>query len=68
MDYQNNKKSCFAWIDNEKCNALTEKECKNCKFYKKRKAIKNNPYYPYSYKSMKDFETDLKKYNLRYID
>ena len=25
---------CFAYLDEHRCNALNEKDCKNCKFYK----------------------------------
>lgn len=31
---EENKTSCFAYISKDKCGALMEKDCKNCKFYK----------------------------------
>lgn len=30
----NNRSDCFARIDDKTCNALTEKKCENCSFYK----------------------------------
>lgn len=38
---ENDKTNCFAWIDFNTCNALTEKDCKNCSFYKDKSEVKN---------------------------
>lgn len=37
----NDKLDCFARISKTKCNALKEKKCKNCSFYKNRKDVPN---------------------------
>ncbi len=58
------KNDCFARIGSTKCNALTEKNCENCSFYKKRCEIKDNPYYAYSYKNLKKHSEDVKKYKV----
>ena len=58
------RKDCFCRINEKKCNALTEKKCENCSFYKKRCEIKNNPYYAYSYKNLKKHSEDVKKYKV----
>lgn len=55
------KKCCFARINDTTCNALTKKECKNCKFYKHRGAIRNNPFYAFSYDDMKKLKKDIEK-------
>lgn len=34
MNKEEDKKDCFARINKKICNALSEKECKNCNFYK----------------------------------
>ena len=34
MNKEKDKKECFARINKEICNALSEKECENCNFYK----------------------------------
>lgn len=62
------KKDCFCRINESKCNALNEKDCKNCSFYKKRCEIKNNPYYAYSYKNLKKHSEDVKKYKVNQDD
>lgn len=31
---EENKTSCFAYINKDKCGALIKKNCKNCNFYK----------------------------------
>lgn len=56
--------SCFARIDRTHCNALNEKDCLNCPFYKKREEIKNNPFYGYSYKDPKKHAEDMCKYKI----
>lgn len=61
----NDEESCFARINKKRCNALNKKDCKNCKFYSDRSKIVNNPFYPYSYKDLKRFERDKKRYNIK---
>lgn len=56
--------SCFARIDRTHCNALNEKDCLNCAFYKKREEIKNNPFYGYSYKKSEEHAKDMKRYRI----
>lgn len=34
-------KDCFAYIDEKICNALIEKNCINCKFYKTNNEVDN---------------------------
>ncbi len=34
MDAPTDRIDCFARIDEKTCNALNEKKCKNCSFYK----------------------------------
>lgn len=58
------KKSCFARGNEHKCNALNEKHCKGCSFYKHRNEIKNNPFYAYSYRSLKKHDEDMKKHRI----
>ncbi len=35
------KKDCFARIDENLCNALLEKKCNNCSFYKHKDEVKD---------------------------
>lgn len=56
---------CFARRDEFSCNALTEKGCCNCKFYKHRSKIKNNPFYAYSYENKDRFMKDVKRYHIK---
>lgn len=62
------KINCFAYVNEHRCNALTEKNCENCQFYKDRKEIKNNPFYPYSYNSLEEYEKDIKDKNIIFMD
>lgn len=57
----NDELECFARINKVHCNALTEKKCKGCPFFKLRKDINNNPYYGYSYKTEKEHEDAIRK-------
>lgn len=59
------KVNCFARIDENTCNALIKKECKNCKFYKHRAMIKNNPFYAYSYDDVKQLKKDINKRGIK---
>lgn len=34
IETEDNKKLCFAYIDDNTCAALVEKDCKDCNFYK----------------------------------
>ena len=61
---EHDESECFARIDRTHCNALNEKDCKGCPFFKLRKEIKNNPYYGYSYKTVEEHEEDMKKYKI----
>lgn len=56
---------CFARRDEVSCNALTEKACCNCKFYKHRSKIKNNPFYAYSYEDKERFIKDVKRRQIK---
>ncbi len=38
-DDENDKINCFARISKESCNALNEKKCKNCSFYKHKNQV-----------------------------
>ena len=58
------RKSCFARINRTRCNALNDKDCLDCPFYKKREEIKNNPFYGYSYKDYKKHAEDMKNYRV----
>lgn len=65
------KKDCFAYKEtNNKptCHALTELDCKNCRFYKKREHIKNNPFYAYSYTDIGHFKYDINKHKIKEQD
>lgn len=59
------KKDCFAYIKENKCNALIEMNCEKCPFYKKRNEIKNNPYYAYSYSDKKRHKKDMDKNHIK---
>lgn len=37
----NDRKDCFARINEKTCNALIEKKCENCHFYKHKSNVKN---------------------------
>lgn len=41
MNNQNDKIDCFARINENICNALNEKKCENCSFYKNKKEVPN---------------------------
>lgn len=56
---------CFAKINDTTCNALTKKECSNCKFYQPRTSIRNNPFYAYSYDDIKQLKRDLNIKNIK---
>lgn len=58
------KKDCFARIDRNKCNALIERQCNGCRFYKHREKIRNNPYYAYSFKNKEEHLKMMKKYKI----
>lgn len=57
--------NCFARINETTCNALNKKECRNCRFYQSRNAIKNNPFYAYSYNDLKRLKKELCKRNIK---
>lgn len=57
----NDELECFARINKTHCNALTEKKCKGCTFFKLRTEIENNPFYGFSYKTPEEHEKALKK-------
>lgn len=53
------QKYCFAYYEKDnkpKCNALNEIDCTNCKFFKKKAQIKDNPFYAYSFKTKEEYE------------
>lgn len=50
--------NCFANRKDGTCHALTEKQCNNCKFYKHKAKVKNNPFYEWSYKNKERFKND----------
>lgn len=61
-------KYCFAYHVKDgkpSCNALNEIDCTKCTFYKKRKEIKNNPFYAYSFKDKKELEILKNKLNIK---
>lgn len=61
------KKDCFAYCKKKGkyvCNALEDLCCEDCRFYKKRSEIKENPYYAYSYKDSAKHKEDIKKKNI----
>lgn len=62
------KTNCFAYMNKHRCNALDKINCENCKFFKERTEIRNNPFYPYSYDSYREFEKDLKSKRLIILD
>lgn len=62
------KTNCFAYINNHRCHALDTKNCVNCKFYKDREEIKNNPFYPFSYKSLEEYKEARKNKKLMFLD
>ena len=41
MNNTNDKPDCFARINEKVCNALNEKKCENCSFYKPKKDVPN---------------------------
>lgn len=59
------KKNCFAFCREGRCHALVEMDCKNCRFYKPMKSVKNNPFYAKSYLSPDAHKRDMKKYNIK---
>ena len=59
-------KKCFARIDANTCNALVNKNCNNCKFYKPKSEIKNNIFYQYSFRTKKEYEIALIKYEKKF--
>lgn len=66
-DILKDKLECFARIDKDNCNALIKKDCENCKFYKHRLRIKNNPFYAYSYEeeNKERFIKDVKRRQIK---
>lgn len=63
-------KKCFAKKDDGTCNALTECDCKGCKFYKPKIEIKNNIFYPYSFTSKRLYQEMIdiyeRKFNVKF--
>jgi len=59
------KECCFARIDENTCNALVTKRCQHCRFYQHRADIKNNPFYAFSYKDIRQLKSDIKKRKIR---
>ncbi len=62
------KKDCFAYIkkgNKEECHALTELDCKNCRFYKSKYEVENNPFYAKSYVSKEEHQKEMKKRNIK---
>lgn len=41
MNNTKDKPECFAWINEKICNALNEKKCENCNFYKHKSEVPN---------------------------
>lgn len=41
MPNEKDKINCFARINETTCNALTEKKCENCSFYKSKEEVPN---------------------------
>lgn len=47
---EDDKQDCFARLSERMCNALTEKKCQNCSFYKHYSEVKNyHQYLPKGY-------------------
>lgn len=62
------KKDCFAFCKKKGknvCNVLEDLSCEDCRFYKNRNEIKNNPYYAFSYKDKLKHKEDVKKMNIK---
>lgn len=55
------KRNCFAYISTYECNALKVVDCNKCPFYKPKSEIKDNVFYPWSYKSRKKYLEDKEK-------
>ena len=55
------KRDCFAFISTYECNALKEIDCNKCAFYKPKKEVKNNVFYPWSYSSLQKYLKDKEK-------
>lgn len=63
------KKDCFAYKETSGipyCNALKEMECKDCPFYKEKSEVKNNIFYPESFKSHHEYIQAIDKYTMKY--
>lgn len=59
------KEHCFADKGDE-CNALKRKECEGCKFYKAKSKVKNNIFYPKSFKNYEEYLNAVKRYTKKY--
>lgn len=62
------KKECFAYCEkNGKpyCNALTECECKDCRFFTEKSKVKNNPYYAFSYEDKAEHLKEVKEKKIK---
>lgn len=65
----NDRRDCFAYRNDGKeryCNCLTNINCKNCSFYKNRNEVKNNIFYPESFKSEEMYKKLLYEYRQKY--
>ncbi len=65
---KNYNEDCFAFKKVGRkceCHALIELNCKNCRFYKNKNAVKNNPYYAASFKSAVEHKRVMKQKNIK---
>ena len=56
---------CFAEVDSFTCHALTERHCIDCKFYKTKREIVDNPFYEFSYRNKDKIKNIKKRYYIR---
>lgn len=59
-------KKCFAKRKDGTCNALDRTTCLRCKFYKPKDEIKNNIFYPYSFKSKRLYREMVEQYERKF--
>lgn len=65
---KNYNEDCFAFKKVGRkceCHALIELNCKNCRFYKLKSEVKNNPFYAQSFKNPVEHKAAMKKKNIK---
>lgn len=65
---KNYNEDCFAFKRIGKkceCHALIELNCNNCRFYKNKNEVKNNPFYAKSFKSAVEHKNVMKRKNIK---